>query len=249
MGGRSGDRGWPRHPRDPTPLDDAVLAKLVVELADAVVVADTAGTIRFWNGAAERVFGWTAEQALGASLDLIIPERQRPRHWEGYERVMATGTTKYGSDLLRVPSLHADGGRRSIAFTVTLLEDDAGNVTGIAAVVRDETERWNEEQELRRLARAAADPAQRRRRPTPDPGVPAGGRSDVRQHLVGEAEERLVRQRGDHQVVEAHLLGEAGQLVTHASGGAPDDALAHVALDPLAVVPARMRRCRATPWP
>ena len=65
---------------------------------------------------------------------------------------MATGTTKYGSDLLRVPSLHADGGRHSIAFTVTLLEDDAGNVAGLAAVVRDETERWNEEQELRRLA-------------------------------------------------------------------------------------------------
>jgi PAS domain S-box-containing protein len=141
-----------------TPLDDAVLAKLVVELADAVVVADAAGTICFWNGAAERLFGWPAEHALGASLDLIIPERQRPRHWEGYERVMATGTTKYGSDLLRVPSLHADGGRRSIAFTVTLLDDGAGNVTGIAAVARDETERWNEEQELRRLARAAADP-------------------------------------------------------------------------------------------
>ena len=150
----------------PIPLDDALLARLVVDLADAVVVADTSGTIRFWNHAAERVFGWTEEQALGASLDLIIPERQRPRHWEGYERVMATGTTKYGSDLLRVPSLHADGGRRSIAFTVTLLEDGAGNVTGIAAVVRDETERWNEEQELRRLARAASDPP-----PAAEPGA------------------------------------------------------------------------------
>ena len=72
---------------------------------------------------------------------------------------MSSGTTKYGSDLLRVPSLHADGQRRSIAFTVTLLEDADGNVTGIAAVVRDETERWNQEQELHRLARAAADPS------------------------------------------------------------------------------------------
>ena len=139
------------------PLDDALLARLVNELADAVVVADTAGTICFWNGAAERIFGWTAAEAVGASLDLIVPERQRSRHWDGYRSVMSTGTTKYGSDLLRVPSLHVDGQRRSIAFTVTLLKDADGTVTGIAAVVRDETERWSEEQELRRLARSAAD--------------------------------------------------------------------------------------------
>ena len=139
------------------PLGDAVLATLVGQLADAVVVADTAGTICYWNDAAQRVFGWSAEEALGASLDLIIPERQRTAHWNGYHRVMATGTTKYGGDLLRVPALHADGERRSIAFTVTLLTDDRGTVTGIAAVVRDETERWKQEQELRRLARPPAD--------------------------------------------------------------------------------------------
>jgi PAS domain S-box-containing protein len=139
------------------PFADAVLARLVIELADAVIVADTAGTIRFWNDAAERIFGWTAEEALGSSLDLIIPVRQRTRHWDGYRRVMSTGTTKYGSDLLRVPSLRSDGQRRSIAFTVTLLKDADGTVTGIAAVVRDETERWNQEQELRRLARASPD--------------------------------------------------------------------------------------------
>ncbi len=139
------------------PLGDALLAGLITELADAVVVADTAGTICFWNGAAERVFGWTADEAVGASLDLIIPERQRTRHWDGYRSVMSTGTTKYGSNLLRVPSLHADGQRRSIAFTVTLLKDAEGAVTGIAAVVRDETERWNQEQELRRLAHPSTD--------------------------------------------------------------------------------------------
>jgi PAS domain S-box-containing protein len=132
------------------PLDDHVLATVLSGLADAVVVADTAGTICFWNDAAERVFGWSSAEAVGASLDLIVPERQRPRHWEGYHRVMATGDTKYGSDLLRVPSLHADGQRRSIAFTVSLLRDGEGAVAGIVAVVRDETQRWSEEQELRR---------------------------------------------------------------------------------------------------
>ena len=135
--------------------DDAVLAALVRDLADAVVLADRDGTIVFWNGAAERLFGWDADQAVGRSLDLIIPERQRPRHWEGYERVMATGTSRYGTELLRVPSLHADGERRSIAFTVTLLKDAGGAVTGIAAVIRDETDRWAEEQRLRSELAAA----------------------------------------------------------------------------------------------
>jgi PAS domain S-box-containing protein len=131
-------------------IDDNLLAELVHRLADAVVVADASGTIVYWNGAAERVFGWSAGEAVGQTLDLIVPERQRARHWEGYERTMATGITKYGDDLLRVPALHADGERRSIAFTVTLLTDADGAVTGIAAVIRDETDRWREEQELRR---------------------------------------------------------------------------------------------------
>jgi PAS domain S-box-containing protein len=141
------------------PLDDGILADLIRDLADAVIVADATGTICFWNDAAERTFGWSAAEAVGASLDLIVPERQRERHWEGYRHVMATGDTKYGSDLLRVPSLHADGERHSIAFTVSLLKAADGSVAGIAAVVRDETARWNDEQDLRRRLRALEEPA------------------------------------------------------------------------------------------
>jgi PAS domain S-box-containing protein len=139
------------------PLDDHVLATLASELADALIIADTSGTICFWNGAAEQLFGWPASRALGASLDLIIPERQRDPHWDGYRRVMSTGTTKYDGDLLRVPALHADGQRRSIAFTVSLLKNRDGSVAGVAAVVRDETQRWNDEQELRRRLRTLGD--------------------------------------------------------------------------------------------
>ena len=135
------------------PLDDAALAGLVHAMADAVIVCDADGTIVYWNAAAHRVFGWPADEAVGQSLDLIIPKKQRQAHWDGYQRVMATGQTRYGDDLLRVPSLHADGERRSIAFTVSLLRDPDGAVTGIAAVVRDETKRWAEEQELRRRLR------------------------------------------------------------------------------------------------
>ncbi len=137
-------------------LDDATLAQLVHRLADGVIVCDPDGAIVYWNDAADRIFGWSAAEAIGRSLDLIIPEKQRRAHWDGYRKVMASGVTRYGGDLLRVPSLHADGERRSIAFTVTLLQDPSGAVSGIAAVVRDETERWAQERELRRQLREAA---------------------------------------------------------------------------------------------
>jgi PAS domain S-box-containing protein len=117
--------------------------------SDGIIAAGTDGKIVFWNAAATRIFGFPAEEALGASLDLIIPERFRARHWEGYRRVMSTGETKYQSDVLRVPARHRDGKSLSIAFTVTLLESPDGKGRLIAAIVRDETARWNEERALR----------------------------------------------------------------------------------------------------
>jgi|SRR5687767_262835 PAS domain S-box-containing protein len=117
--------------------------------ADAIIAAGMDGKIVFWNPAASRIFGFTAEEALGESLDLIIPERFRARHWEGYRQVMSTGKTKYQSDVLRVPALHRDGKALSIAFTVTLLDAPDGEGRLIAAIVRDETARWSEERALR----------------------------------------------------------------------------------------------------
>ena len=123
--------------------------QLVEGIGDAVVVCDAAGAIVVWNDAAVRMFGFTREDALGQSLDLIIPERQRQRHWDGYNKSMATGETRYGSDVLRVPALHKEGRTLSIACTVAMLYDDAHKVTAIVAVVRDETVRWAEERQLR----------------------------------------------------------------------------------------------------
>jgi PAS domain S-box-containing protein len=132
------------------PLD---LESWVRAAGDAMIAAGADGKIILWNPAATRIFGFTAEEALGRSLDLIIPERFRPRHWEGYRQVMATGRTRYGSDVLRVPALHKDGRSLSIAFTVALLNSSDGEPHVIAAIVRDETSRWNEERALRqRLA-------------------------------------------------------------------------------------------------
>ncbi len=118
--------------------------------ADAIIAAGADGRIVFWNSAAERIFGFSAEEALGQSLDLIIPERFRARHWDGYHRVMASGQSKYLSEVLRVPAVHRDGRALSIAFTVTLLDARDGSGRIIAATVRDETARWSEERELRR---------------------------------------------------------------------------------------------------
>jgi len=125
-------------------------AQLVAASGDAVVVSDISGLITLWNPAAERMFGFTEEDALGASLDLIVPERQRKRHWDGYAETMRTGETKYGTTLLRVPALHKDGRTLSIAFTVALLFSESNIATQCVAVIRDETIRWAEERELRR---------------------------------------------------------------------------------------------------
>jgi len=135
-------------------LDFEALAR---SAGDAIIASAPDGSIIFWNSAAERIFGFSEEEALGRSLDLIIPERFRSRHWEGYRKVMETGITRYGADVLRVPAAHKDGRRLSIAFTVTLMFSPAREVRAIAAIVRDETSRWNEEQALRkRLAELEA---------------------------------------------------------------------------------------------
>jgi PAS domain S-box-containing protein len=141
---------------------DELLAQLVIHLADAVVIADADGTITFWNDAATRLFGWTPDEAIGQTLDLIIPERLRGRHWAGYREVMSTGRTGYGTRLLEVPALHRGGDSLSIAFTVTLLHRSGeAQPFAIAAVLRDDTQRWQERRQLRdevaRLSSAQAD--------------------------------------------------------------------------------------------
>lgn len=119
-------------------------------MPEAVVFADRQGVVRLWNRAAETMFGYSAAEALGQSLDLIIPERFRARHWDGYRQVMTTGVTSYGQRLLAVPAMRKDGERISIEFSIALLKDERGEVTGAAAVVRDVTARWQAEREMRR---------------------------------------------------------------------------------------------------
>ena len=148
-------------------MDEDWLARAVVrETPEAIVACDPNGIIALWNGGAERIFGYPAAEALGRGLDLIIPEKQRPRHWAGYDKTMATGETKYGDTLLKVPAAHRDGRRLSIEFSVALLRDAQGKVAGIAAVIRDSTERWAADRELR----AALAAAERRLGELTEPG-------------------------------------------------------------------------------
>ncbi|CAA2103481.1 Sensor protein FixL [Methylobacterium bullatum] len=126
------------------------VSQLVEAAGDAIVVSDPKGAIVVWNASAERIFGFSSSEALGQSLDLITPERQRQRHWDGYAKTMRTGVTRYGTEVLRVPALHKDGRSLSIAFTVGLLHGPDGTVTGILAIIRDETRRWNDERQMRK---------------------------------------------------------------------------------------------------
>lgn len=126
------------------------LGGLVAALGDAVVVSDITGAIILWNKAAERLFGYTEAEALGQSLDIIIPERLRARHWAGYRKTMERGTTRYGSDVLTVPAIDKAGRSFSIAFTVALLHSTDRKVAAIAAVIRDDTQRFESERALRK---------------------------------------------------------------------------------------------------
>lgn len=128
---------------------------IVAHAADAILAADATGTIRLWNAGAERIFGVAADKAIGQSLDLIILDNLRQRHWEGWGKVMQSGESRYGTEMLRVPALRGDGSRFSAEFSIVMLKDAAGKVTGVAAILRDVTVQWEREKELQAQLTAA----------------------------------------------------------------------------------------------
>jgi PAS domain S-box-containing protein len=135
-------------------MSDEWLAQAVLTATpEAVVVCDAEGLIRLWNAGAQRVFGYSSSEAIGQSLDIIIPAKLRQRHWDGYHKTMATGETRYGDKLLSVPATHRDGHRLSVEFSVALLAHHDGRIVAISAIMREVTERRNDERALRgRLA-------------------------------------------------------------------------------------------------
>ena len=160
-----------------------VCQQIVEHAQDAMIFADRDGVIRLWNAGAEAIFGYRAEEAVGRTLDLIIPAPLRARHWAGYRQVMATGVTRYGREVLAVPALRKDGTRLSLEFTIILLRDAAGDLLGPAAIIRDVTARRHSHKAFKE--RLAAQEAQvrgtlglagdeRRDGDTQDRGIPPG---------------------------------------------------------------------------
>ena len=124
--------------------------EIVDKAQEAIILADREGVIRLWNSGAEAMFGYGAEEAVGQTLDLIIPERLRARHWAGYRKSMATGTTRYARQVLAVPAIRKDGASISVEFTIALLHEPTGALLGPAAIIRDITARWEEERALKK---------------------------------------------------------------------------------------------------
>ena len=138
-------------PKGMVSVPHGLIEAILGTVSDAIIATDADGLISFWNPGAARIFGFTTEEAVGRSLDLIIPENLRARHWMGYNRVLATGESHYGQgDLLSVPGLTKDGRRISVEFTIVLLHDGERKPVGIAAILRDVTKRFEEARELKR---------------------------------------------------------------------------------------------------
>jgi PAS domain S-box-containing protein len=128
-----------------------IAATFLASTPDGVMIADRDGIIRYWNAGCARIFGFAADEAHGQSLDIIIPENQRARHWKGWGETIRTGMTRYGAgDLLSVPALRKDGTRISVEFSILPFHDSTGGITGMGAIMRDVTKRFEEMKALRK---------------------------------------------------------------------------------------------------
>jgi PAS domain S-box-containing protein len=141
-------------PDDVFDWQDCLSSALLHSKADAILLCDGEGIIRYWNPGTERIFGYTRDEAIGRSLDIIIPERLRARHWAGYRDVMNGAQSRYGDgEVLAVPGLRKDQSQISIEFTITPVADAHGRLIGLAAIIRDVTARFEELKALRRQLR------------------------------------------------------------------------------------------------
>lgn len=120
---------------------------LLRQAPDAIIFADTGGVIRFWNSAATRVFGYSVEQAIGASLDIIIPERFREAHWKGFHRALEEAATKYAGQALATRSVRSNGAQIYVELSFAIVVGDDGTVLGALSHTRDITERFERDRE------------------------------------------------------------------------------------------------------
>ncbi len=136
--------------------NEKLCKKIVENSNEGIIFSDREGIIRLWNRGAELIFGYTAEEALGKMLDIIIPDKHRARHWEGYMRVMREGSTRYANEMLSVPAIRKDGKRISIEFSVIIIREN-DRIDGVAAIIRDVTSRWEKEKEMKQYIATLED--------------------------------------------------------------------------------------------
>ena len=128
---------------------DTLAPHILRSMPEAVIFCDLEGIIRVWNGGAEKVFGWSAAEAVGQSLDLIIPERMRKAHWDGFNQAIARGGVKPGRTSMITRSLHKSAEFIYVDMSFEMVRDEAGKMLGSMAVARDATKRFNDEKALR----------------------------------------------------------------------------------------------------
>jgi PAS domain S-box-containing protein len=130
--------------------DEVLYRDLVESMSEALIFADMQGVIRIWNPGAESIFGYTAAEAIGQNLDLIIPEQLRKAHWEGFQRAMNHGGTIHGRRSAMTRSLRKNGQPLYVDMSFAVVRNPAGETSGAVAIARDATERYLEEKNLRR---------------------------------------------------------------------------------------------------
>lgn len=122
------------------------LHRAILEQAhDAVVFADREGVIRLWNRGAEIIFGYGAAEAIGQNLSLIVPEKFRHAHDEGYRHAVHSGQMRHDSRVMTTRAQNKYGSRLYVDLCFGLLKDEAGAVIGVFATGRDSTARHLEE--------------------------------------------------------------------------------------------------------
>jgi PAS domain S-box-containing protein len=134
-------------------IDPHLSAQILAQTPDAIIFADGDGVIRLWNHGAEVLFGFPAAEVVGCSLDLIIPERFRQAHWDGFRRAVASGRTRAGDSVRTTRAAHKFGQKLYVDLSFGVVKDDSGAVIGALAIGRDCSARFLADQALReRLA-------------------------------------------------------------------------------------------------
>jgi PAS domain S-box-containing protein len=134
-------------------IDEGLERSVIEQAADAIIFADIHGVIRIWNAAALVLFGFSASEAIGQSLDLIVPEHLRKAHWAGFRRAIESGVMRLGGHATFTRALHKSGKRLYVDLSFAIVRGPAGKIVGSVAVARDATLRHDEEK-ARKLTQA-----------------------------------------------------------------------------------------------